>query len=262
MIDIFEKIIELRKDMTKAVLCTVVSSKGSTPRKAGSKMVVAENENIFGTIGGGVLETKVIEKALEMMNTSLPQIVSYDLTKDLNMACGGSVEVYFESVSKQYKLYIFGAGHIAKALVRLMASLDYNIYVIDDRDNIFNDWDSDLNNSHISKIVSPYKNFLDEHPSDINTFIVIVTYEHSSDKEILRHYIKQDFAYIGMIGSKRKVEETKKLFISDNFATGEELEKVDMPIGLDIKAEGPEEIAISIAAKLILEKNKLAINPD
>ena len=253
MNDIYKKIIELKEAGIKAVLCTIVQTKGSTPRKAGSKMIVLEDMRIYGTIGGGILEKTVMERAVEIINSATPELISFDLTKDLGMVCGGSVEVFIEPIFDKYKLYIFGAGHIGKALVRHTIGLNFDIYVIDERKNIFNDWDiGGVSAENIS-----FDSFIDKHRADDATFIVIATTGHVSDKEILKRYIKDSFAYIGVIGSRRKAEEIKNMFINESFATEEEMSRVDIPMGIEIMAEGPDEIAISIAGKLVLEKNRL-----
>ena len=250
--NIYEKISEARKNKVSAMLCTVISVQGSTPRKPGSKMLVYDTSKIYGTIGGGILEHTVISKAVELMNSLEPKLIHFDLTKDLGMACGGSVDIFIEPVSIKNKLFIFGAGHIGKALANIVKSLDFDVYIIDNRENIFDDWVIDsLITCNISN-----DEFINNHNSDINSFIVIITPSHSTDVEVLKRYIRQDFAYCGMIGSKRKALEIKKLFLLESLATEDEFSRIDLPIGLEIGAEGPEEIAISIASKLVMEKNK------
>ena len=254
---IYDKIPELNRDGIKSVLYTIVSDHGSTPRKAGAKMIVTEDQQVFGTIGGGVLEKTLIDRVHEFIKNCKSEVVSYNLSKDLGMVCGGSVEIFIEPLFNKFRLIIFGAGHIGKALVKLSSDLNFDITVIDDRENIFDNWDTEEIKTYITDFREYFclKNM--EHDSFQDSFIVIATSNHSSDKEILKHCINRPFAYLGLIGSRKKIEEIKKLFISENMATIVELNKIDMPIGLDILAEGPEEIAISIAAKLILEKNLL-----
>jgi len=116
--DILLKIDDIIKSGIKAALCIIVETKGSSPRKTGSKMIVYENGKQEGTIGGGSLELKVIEDAKEIMNGSVAQKFSYDLGDDLSMNCGGSAEVYIEPILQQQQLYIFGAGHIGKVLAK------------------------------------------------------------------------------------------------------------------------------------------------
>jgi len=252
MDSIYDKIVELRKDRINAILCTIISSKGSTPRKHGSKMIVTHDSKIYGTIGGGTLEYTVVSKASELMNSSVPLFISYNLSKDLGMVCGGSVDVFFEPISQKFKLFIFGAGHIGKSLARIASTLDFDIHVIDDRDDIFDNWEKNE-----VTLVNNTGEFIKANPADENTFIVIVTPSHASDVTLLKEYVNQNFAFCGVIGSKKKAAEIRKTFISESFATEEEFERINLPIGMEIGAEGPEEIAISIAAKLILEKSKL-----
>jgi xanthine dehydrogenase accessory factor len=249
---IFDKITELQKNRQKAVLCTIVSTKGSAPRKINAKMIVTDDLKIFGTIGGGALELSVIEKAGGILKTGAAQLISYNLTKDLAMACGGSVDVYIEPLFSNNKLYIFGAGHIGKALVGHLINMNFEIFVIDDRDNIFDDWSS----VGFTPVTSKFSDFIKNCKFDESSYIVIVTKSHESDREVLKHCIKSRYAYIGMIGSKRKAQEIRKEFVTQGIVSEDEFDRVDIPIGMEIKAEGPEEIAISIAGKLILEKNK------
>jgi len=151
------------------------------------------------------------------------------------------------------KLYIFGAGHTGQALAKFAKVLDFEIFVIDDRKEYINQLKDVL---EINKLNVDYKKILPKLPFDENTFIVILTYEHEIDRDILAYCIKKPHAYLGMIGSQRKIEITKKMFLDAGIATKKQLEKVNMPIGKNILAETPDEIAISILAELIEVKNK------
>ncbi|MDQ1265663.1 MAG: xanthine dehydrogenase accessory factor [Bacteroidota bacterium] len=249
--DLYEKIAEIRKNKEKAVLCTVVAARGSVPRKIGAKMLVFENLRIFGTIGGGTLEKTIIESMPEVFKSAAPKLITYNLSKDLGMSCGGSVDIFAEPLFNSYRLYIFGAGHVGKALAKRLTGLNFDISVIDGRQGIFDEWDF----GGFYRINIGYDEFLADNRLDERTFVVIVTPNHLYDSEVLRICIKQPRAYLGMMGSKKKVAEIKKQFIENGWADESELSKVDMPIGLEIAAEGPDEIAISIAGKLILVKN-------
>lgn len=243
--------LEIENSTKKAVLCTIVSSKGSTPRKMGSKMIVYQNETIFGSIGGGALEQKVIQQALEVIDSQHSKIVAHNLVKELEMCCGGTVELFLEPIMNKKKLYIFGAGHIGKALAKFAIELDFIVSLIDERIDAFEGFEVDctkINQQHITAIEK--LNF------DENTFIVTVTYDHAFDREILALCSKKKNGYIGMVGSERKVEIAKKALFSSSLLNQKEIEKVDMPIGKKINAITPEEIAISILAKLIEERNK------
>jgi len=282
MINIYDKIAELRKNNIKAVLCTVVSTIGSTPGKIGFKMLVMENYEIFGTVGGGLLEKTVIDKAIITLKTTQPELFKCNLTTYFGMKCGGTMEIYLEPIFNNNKLFIFGAGHIGKALAQFTKNLDFQTYVIDERENIFFDWNikdapfgfnqgtiqeqelnklpfqslADKNFCSCTTINRKYSEFLADNPPDNSTFIVIVTKGHDSDVEILKLCIRKPFAYLGVIGSRRKAEAVKKELIDENFASEDEFLKVDIPMGLDIAATGPYEIAISIVSKLILVKNR------
>ena len=252
---IFEKIIEIEKENKDAALCTIVNTKGSTPRKPGAKMIVYDDGKIFGTIGGGELEKSVIKKALEIIKTKQPQLFRHDLLHQHNMCCGGTVDIYIEPIMKKNKLYIFGAGHVGKALSHYAKDFEFDVILIDDRKEYLDE----VKEEGINKMNLSYLHALPLLPFDEQTYICIVTYSHPIDREILASCIKKPHAYLGMIGSDRKVAMTKKMFSEGLEMTDKELEEVDMPMGLNIHAETPEEIAISILSKLIEVKNKVSV---
>lgn len=249
---LYQKIIEIENNIIRAVLCTIISSSGSTPRKAGSKMLVYENNSIFGTIGGGALEQKVIIQAFEVLKKREPKVFSHHLVKDLDMCCGGTIDIYIEPILNKKKIIVFGAGHIGMKLAKYANELDFVVTLIDDRTNVFDEFDV---NSGIKKIQDHFANVIDDLNFDTNTFVVILTHDHKYDREILALCSKKNHAYIGMIGSERKIEMAKKMLLASDLISMDQLNKVDMPIGINIKVKTPEEIAISILAKLIDLRN-------
>lgn len=253
MNNIFEKIAEDVKNNFEFVICIATNTHGSVPRSIGAKMIVYSDGKIFGTIGGGKIEKKVIEDALAVLDKKKPALIQYDLLKQLQMCCGGSMEVYFEPVMKKNKLYIFGAGHTGRELAKRAIDFDFEITMIDDR----KEYIEGIALNKINTITGSYNEVLPALSFDDSTYITIMTYSHPYDREILSFCLKQPHAYIGMMGSKRKVEITKKMFIDEGIGTKEELQLVDMPMGIDIDADGPEEISISILAKLLSVKNKI-----
>ena len=254
--NIYSEIEKVRKSGIDAALCTIIHTKGSTPRKVGAKMLVLADGTIKGTIGGGNLEKEVIKNALIQLKKNEPKLFKHDLLHQHNMCCGGTVEIFIEPLEKMKRLYIFGAGHTGQALAKYALGMDFEIFVIDDRKEYI---DQLKEVPEVNKLHLNYKKVLPTLPFDEQTFVVILTYEHEIDRDILSYCIKKPHAYLGMIGSQRKIEMTKKMFLDAGIATKEQLEKVNMPIGANILAETPEEIAISILAELIEVKNSSPI---
>lgn len=252
MIDIYDKIAALQKQRIRIALCTIVKASGSTPQKEGHKLIVDENGMIYGTVGGGELEKAIISDALKQLETGEPLLKKHDLLHQHNMCCGGQVEVFIEPIKMKKRLYIFGAGHVGKALAKYTRDFDFETFIIDDR----KEYVDAINFEGVNKMNVDFNQVLKSLPFDDETYIVILTYSHPKDRDILSWCLKQPFEYCGMIGSLRKVEMTKKNFIEAQIATSVELEKIDMPIGESINAIQPEEIAISILSKLIKVKNK------
>lgn len=250
----WREIAEVRNAGNRVALCTIVNTSGSVPRHIGAKMLVYEDGKISGTIGGGNLEKKVIQNALEQINEKKPKLFRHDLLHQHSMCCGGLVDVYIEPIMPLKRLYIFGAGHTGQALAKLACGTDFEIFVIDDR----KEYIEAIQESTINKLTVDYKQALPFLPFTDETYVIIATYEHHFDRDILAYCIQKPHAYIGMIGSQRKIILTKKTFIEGGIATRDELEKIDMPIGLAIGAEGPYEIAVSIMAGLIKRKNERA----
>ncbi len=236
-------------------LCIVVATKGSTPRKAGAKMIVSKSGSIFGSIGGGNLEKKVIENALAVIENNQAQVFRHELLQQHEMCCGGTVDIYIEPIMQKNKLYIFGAGHTGQALSNYAVDMDFDITVVDDRAEYI----EQINKLGVKTLCADFEQALNALPFDERTSIVILTYNHDTDRQILAYCLGKPHAYLGMIGSRRKILVTKKRFLDAKIATLEALDRVDMPIGMDIKAETPQEIAISILARLIVVKRTVTI---
>ena len=247
MKSIFTRISEAEVCGRGAAVCIITETHGSTPAKAGSKMIVYEDGTSEGTIGGGNLERRVVENALSSIESGVTESFVHNLTRDHNMCCGGTVSVYVEPVRKPKRLYLFGAGHIGTQLSRIAVSLGFEIFLIDERADIFKDTYS----QQIKNVSLNHRDAVKQLTFDENTYIFICTHLHEYDRDILAHCINLPHKYIGMIGSRRKVEITRKLFLENSIATQAQLEVVDMPAGIDIGAETPAEIAVSILARII-----------
>lgn len=254
MKDIFAKLDEILKTGKRAALCIITETKGSTPRKAGSKMVVTEDGQIFGTIGGGSLEHKVAAEARAVCRKVSPVKLNFDLEEDLSMKCGGTAEVYIEPLLPKYKLVIFGAGHVGAALGKYARDFGFEVMYADDREDFINRMAEQGFQVIQGDYISEAKKFV----SDEQTFFVVMTPKHAFDHEVTGILGKKAFGYLGMIGSTRKVAEGKRYFLDNNLLTEAEIAKIDMPIGIKFNAQTPEEIAISILAKIIDTKNSFA----
>lgn len=219
-------------------------------------MIVTAQGKLFGTIGGGNLEKQVIENALQVLSKNESQLFQHDLLHQHGMCCGGTVNVFIDCMMPPERLYIFGAGHVGRALANYATSVSFDVYVIDSRASELNL----IQNAAINKLPLSYDKVLSGLPFDDRTYIAIMTYDHQMDREILAYCMKKPFGYLGMIGSKRKIEVTRKLFLTGQICNAEELSNVDMPMGYNTGASGPEEIAISILAKIIEVRNKKKIS--
>jgi xanthine dehydrogenase accessory factor len=248
---IFSRAEEVRNEGRASAICIVIETQGSTPRKPGSKMIVFADGTIEGSVGGGSVEKEVVERAVKLIASGKPEKCTFKLEEELGMHCGGLMEVYIEPINPVQKLYIYGAGHVGRAVALFAAELDFSVTLIDPRENIF----ADPLFSKYTCLNREYFGAIDSLLFDGNTYSVIVTPKHAFDEEILARIARKPHAYIGMIGSTRKVETARKRFIEEKILTEEELEQIDMPIGIRLRAETPREIAICIVAKLIDVRN-------
>ena len=259
MENLFESLLHLQKTGQPAALVIITRTKGSTPRRPGAKMIVLRDGKTIGTMGGGDLEKRVIEEAVKAINVGEPKITSFTLDIEkgkLDMMCGGELEVYIEPILPKTKLIILGAGHITRVLAPLMQMAGFQVSVVEDSPDL-------LQKEKFSEIedlkLTDMERFAGDLLPDPNTYIVILSRGFSKDEAILRQLIQKDFKYIGMIGSMRKIN-TMREDLQKEGIPEEAFSRLKAPIGLDIGAETPEEIAISIAAEIIAaKKGKLNI---
>ncbi len=250
--DVYFKIAEALSEGKRVALASVIRTEGSTPRGQGAKMLIYENGETFGTIGGGCVERYVVEEASQVFADGRLRIVECDLGDDswsgIGMACGGKVEMAIELIEVKPKIVILGSGHIAKAVAKIASLTGFTVKVVDyvAKREDFPEADD------VIGFGSPggYLKELSNLKVNSNDSIVIVT-RHNSDEEALRSALKSGAGYIGMVGSRNRVGPTFKSLINEGISE-KELLKVHTPIGLDIGAETPEEIAVSIIAEIIM----------
>jgi len=233
------------------VIATLISTRGSTPRNSGSKMVIAKDA-IYDTVGGGHLEHKIIQQANQLLlqNNTRQQIKQFDLGIHLDQCCGGSTHVLFESFQQeQVNIMLFGAGHVGQALIPLLASLPCHITWVDNRSSQFPASLEKFNNIDTRVSAQPAMEVV-KMPSA--SFYIVLTHKHQLDFDICSQILlRDDAAYLGLIGSKTKWRRFSRRFLRDGFSQ-KQIDQINCPIGLaDVKGKLHAEIAIAIAAQVI-----------
>ena len=250
MLEIYQELANVISRGERAVLATIISSQGSTPRKAGAKMLIKEDGTFVGTVGGGGTEQQLRSIVTEVMKSGQSQIVHFDLSgKDsaLQMICGGQMDVFLEPILPSETLYFFGAGHVSQSTATIGKMLGFRVVVIDPRPEYNN---SERFPEADSLIVEEYDSAFSKLNVDENGYIVIYTAGHVVDEQCLQFAVGTKAKYIGMIGSKKKASEVKER-LRQKGVSPQQLERANSPIGLGIGAETPDEIAISILAEIV-----------
>jgi xanthine dehydrogenase accessory factor len=249
--DIYEEIVQLRREGRRGAVATIVNVRGSIPSFRTAKMLVRDDGSIVGTIGGGCVEADVWQAAREVMESEKPRTLTFDLNQDpkydTGLVCGGTLEVFVEPVIPPALLYVFGAGHVARNLCQVAAIAGFEVTVIDDRSSYATkERFPSAREVRAEDFESSMKGLDLGEPS----FVVIVTRGHRDDMRILRWAVQTPARYVGMIGSKRKVIEIFKALQKEGLSP-DLFDRVHAPVGLDIGAITPEEIAIAITGELI-----------
>jgi len=253
MLEIYQELSRLISKGERAVLATIIRSRGSAPRKTGAKMLIREDGTFIGTVGGGGGEHQILNKAIETIKSGEPQIIHLDLSakgKEAVMICGGQMDVFLEPILPSETLYLCGAGHIAQSTALVSKTLGFRVVVIDPRPEYTSS--SRFPNADLL-IVEDYAIALPKLDIDEHSYIIIYTHGHIFDEQCLHFAVGTKAKYIGMIGSKKKVREVKERLLQTGVSQ-QRLDQVHAPIGLEIGAETPQEIAISILAEIIKVK--------
>jgi len=247
---IYQALSEIEKNNETGALCTIIRSKGSTPRHVTSKMLVYPDGHIMGTVGGGEVENRVIREALKAMSDKTPRLLAYNMANPERGdpgVCGGQVEIYVEPIVPKPVLVVVGVGHVGKAVAHLAKWLGFIVAVTDDRPEF-------CTPQAVPEADAFYPMPLEELSSHLNitpwTSIVLTTRGMDVDINGLPSLLNTAAAYIGVIGSKRRWATTTKRLLESGVPSTL-LDAVHSPIGLEIQAETPEEIAVSIMAEII-----------
>jgi xanthine dehydrogenase accessory factor len=252
---IYQAISEVEKNNESAALCTVVKSEGSTPRHVGSKMLVYPDGKFIGTVGGGDMEHRVLDEAWMAMSEGRARILTYsmiDPSRGDPGVCGGTVEVFVEPILPPAMILVIGAGHVGKAVVHLAKWLGFRVAVSDDRAEFCNP-----ESTPGADVYYPVEMGRLPEQLKINkqTYIIITSRGSSVDSLGLPGLLETDPAYIGVIGSRRRWLTTVKA-LKENGVPEEKIKRVHSPMGLELNAETPEEIAVSIMAEVLMLKDK------
>lgn len=249
--DLYSEIVKLRQQGRRGALATIVNVRGSIPSFATAKMLVRDDGSIVGTIGGGCVEAEVWQAAREVMEAERPRTLTFDLNQDpkydTGLVCGGTLEIFVEPILPVAELYIFGAGHVAHSLYQVARLAGFEVTVVDDRQAYANRQRFPEARAILAEDFQAAMQKLDPGQA---AHIVIVTRGHKDDMRVLRWAVTTRARYIGMIGSRRKVISIRKELESEGVPP-EKFERLRAPVGLDIGAVTPEEIAVAVVAELI-----------
>lgn len=259
MDSIFERMLELKQKGVPLMVVTAVAKEGAGPVDVGKKMVVTENNGAFGTVGGGAIEFYAREKCKHLLQEKNHFLETYLLsegkifpeTKTLPMVCGGKVTLYYEYVGPTETVYIFGAGHVAKALANVLKTLNFHLTVIDDRKEVI-----DVFTGADTLVNLPFVEYIEKYGIEPNSMVVVSTPSHKFDYHVMNKIIEKNFKpkYVGMLCSPEKLDDyLGKTY--ETFGKDIDLSNFYSPIGLDTGGNTPEAIAISIAAEMLAVSN-------
>ena len=249
--DIFDELVRLRRLGQKSALATIVQVNGSITSFESAKMLVREDGTFVGTIGGGCVEAEVWNAAREVMDTEKPKHLTFSLGQDAaydeGLICGGQLNVFVEAVIPQPRAFIFGAGHISKSLSKVARLAGFETVIIDNREAFANRERFPESDEVFS---DEYEDVFPKLAINSTSYIVIVTRGHRDDMRVLRWALDTPAKYIAMIGSKRKTISVVHELEREGVPR-EAFERIFAPMGLEIGAVTPEEIAVSVVAEMI-----------
>ena len=252
--EVFQAVGEALQQGEPAALVTIIRTQGSTPQRVGAKMLVFADGRSIGTIGGGCYENDAFWKARKALETRKPLVARYELADDIaeesGLICGGQMEVYIEPLEAAPQLYLVGAGHVSYHLARLAATVGFRIHVLDDREKYAN---LERFPDATEAIVDSIPEWLQKATLPANAYVVILTRGHRYDLDALRALAPRDLRYLGLIGSRAKIARLYDA-LREESVPADQLQKVHAPVGLNIGAVSPQEIAVSILAELIAIK--------
>lgn len=251
---IYEEIVRLQRAGAPFALATVIDHSGSSPRKPGAKLILRHDGSTLGTVGGGRVESDTIEAARAALTKGTPCTLSFVLSEEHGFACGGAMTIFIEPHPGARRLVLFGAGHVGKAVAALAAGCGFQVTVVDERADCLAPGQFP-EGTHL--VQASVQQALERLQLDGLSYVVIATPAHLSDFDAVRGSLGTPARFIGLLGSRRKREALMKTLADEGF---DELQRARIvtPVGVDIGAETPEEIAVSIVGQLIQERRNHA----
>jgi xanthine dehydrogenase accessory factor len=249
---VYEALMTAQAKGEAVALATVVSAQGSVPRHAGSKMLVRQDGLIVGTVGGGAMEALVVKEALVALQdgkTRMPSYTLNDLANGDPGICGGTLQVFIEPIGSTPTLLVIGGGHVGRALAELGKWMGYRVILSDDREEYCNPgYVAGLDGYVVCKAGQ-----VAEHTTiNAQTYVAAVTRGMPVDMDLIPSLLASEAAYIGLIGSRRRWALTAKALKDERGLSDTQLQRVQAPIGLELNAETPQEIAVSIMAQITM----------
>jgi xanthine dehydrogenase accessory factor len=242
-------------------LITIVATNGSTPQRVGAKMLVYADGRTVGTVGGGCYENDAFWKARESLKTRKAQRVKYELDDDFaqenGLVCGGQMEVFIEPIEPAPSVYVIGAGHVGYYLARFAHEAGFLVHVVDDRDAFAN---RERFPTATEVVVEDVPAWLTAATLPASSYVVVVTRGHRHDLDAMRAVVGRDLRYVGLIGSRAKVARVYEALVEEG-VDPVRFASIHAPIGLDLGAVTPQEIAVSILAELIAVRRGRAADP-
>jgi len=255
-LDVWEVLARWRASGKRFVLATVVATRGFTPQKGGAHLLIAESGETWGTIGGGAIEREVLERARVLLSRGGAERLDRHLTQELGMCCGGAMSVFLEVVERRPSLVIFGAGHIAKPLASIAAGCGFDVTVVDGR----SEWASQERFPWARLELRAPEDFARDWHGAGDEFVVIVTHDHALDQKLVQALLERPLGFLGMIGSIPKQRKFALRLKARGFSD-EQIARLRTPLGLDIGARTPEEIAVSVVAELVAVRRGRPVEP-
>jgi xanthine dehydrogenase accessory factor len=245
--EVAEALLEVLRGGGRGALATVVRTSGSTPQQPGARLLLRPDGTMVGTVGGGAIEQAVLEALREAQRTGETQLLSRELGYDLGMCCGGRMEIFVEPIEPAARLWLFGAGHVARPTAALARSVGFDVVVVDEREELNTEDRFPACQRQVSEPTAVLRAQALAEPD----WLLIVTHDHRLDEELLEIALERRPRFIGLVGSQRKTFRLLQRIAARRGADALALDRVYAPVGLDIGAIGPQGIAVSIVAELV-----------